>query len=347
MPKTRIALDVMGGDRAPDAILLGALEACSLQGRLRMSPERILLVGHEGVIRERLDDLCHRRGERPPGFGIRHASQVVGMGESPATALRTKPDSSISSMIAALKAGQAGAAVSMGNTGAVVAAATLGLGTLAGVKRPGIAVTIDLTGHPLTILDMGANAAPKAEHLYQYGVMGSVYMRDCLGKTTPRVGLLNIGEEEGKGTDLYKEAFALLKSSNLQFVGNLEGNDLFLDKADIVVVDGFTGNVVLKLMEGFATFMLRTAITELARKGFQGAAEALSPVRRSVEYSEYGGALLLGVSGVVVIGHGKSDENAVANALDLGARALDANVNEDIVQGLEKAAREATVRSPE
>ena len=335
MLQTRIALDVMGGDHAPDAILRGALAACSPLGKLRMAPERILLVGDERTIRAKLAELG-----AGPGFAIRHASQVIGMGESPATGLRSKPDSSIASMTAALKEKQAGAAVSMGNTGAVVAAATLGLGTLPGVRRPGIAVTIELTGHPLTIVDMGANAAPKPEHLFQYGIMGSIYMRDCLGKEKPRVGLLNIGEEEGKGTDLYKEAFVLLKSSGLAFVGNLEGNDLFLDKADVVVVDGFTGNVVLKLMEGFAAFMLGSAIRELTKKGIRGATEALAPVRRSVEYSEYGGALLLGVSGVVIIGHGRSDENAVANAIGLSARALDTNVNEDIVEGLTRAAGE-------
>jgi glycerol-3-phosphate acyltransferase PlsX len=334
MLQKRIALDVMGGDRAPDAILRGALAACSPLGKQRMAPERILLVGDEKAMRTRLAAIG-----KDPGFGIRHASQVIGMGESASSALRSKPDSSIGSMIAALKAGEAGAAVSMGNTGAVVATATLGLGTLPGVKRPGIAVTIDLTGHPLTILDMGANTAPKPEHLYQYGVMGSVYMRDCLGKAEPRVGLLNIGEEEGKGTDLYKEAYPLLKASALTFAGNLEGNDLFLDKADVVVVDGFTGNVVLKLMEGFAAFMLSTAMTELSRRGIQGAAEALAPVRRSVDYSEYGGAPLLGVSGIVIIGHGRSDENAVANAIGLAARALDSDVNGHIVHGLEKAAQ--------
>lgn len=337
MLQTRIALDVMGGDRAPDAVLRGALVACSPLGKLRMAPERILLVGDEKVIHERLTELG---GD--PGFGIRHASQVIGMGESPATALRSKPDSSIMSMIAAVQKGQAGAAVGMGNTGAVVGAATLVLGTLQGVKRPGIAVTLDLTGHPLTIIDMGANVAPKPEHLYQNGMMGSVYMRNCLGKAVPRVGLLNIGEEEGKGTDLQKEAFQLLKASPLAFVGNLEGNDLFHDKADVVVVDGFTGNVVLKLMEGFAGFMLGAAMKELARQGINGAAEALSPVRRSVDYAEYGGALLLGVSGVVIIGHGRSDENAVANAIGLAARALDSNVNEHIVRGLAQAQERAT-----
>lgn len=332
---TRIALDVMGGDHAPDVILRGALAACSPLGKHRIPPERILLVGDESTIRSKLAAM-----NAGPGFAIRHASQVVGMGESPATALRSKPDSSISSMTAALKEKQAGAAVSMGNTGAVVAAATLGLGTLPGVKRAGIAATLELTGSPLTILDLGANVAAKPEHLFQYGVMGSIYMRDCLGKERPRVGLLNIGEEEGKGTDLYKEAFRDLKASSLAFVGNLEGNDLFLDKADIVVCDGFTGNVVLKLMEGFAAFMLGSAIRELTKKGIAGATEALAPVRRSVEYSEYGGALLLGVSGVIVIGHGRSDERAVANAIGLAARALDANVNEDIVEGLTRATGE-------
>lgn len=335
MLQTRIALDIMGGDRAPDAILRGALSACDPLGKLRMAPERLLLVGDETLIRGRLS-----QWGGDPGFAIRHASQVVGMGESPAAALRGKPDSSIASMLAAVKSGQAGAAVSMGNTGAVVAAATLGLGTLPGVKRPGIAVTLDLTGHPLTILDMGANIAPKPEHLLQYGVMGSIYMHDCLGKRAPRVGLLNIGEEESKGTDLLKAAFVLLKGSQLNFVGNIEGNDVFQDKADVVVTDGFTGNVMLKLMEEYATFLLRLAMTELAKKGIQGAPEALAPVRRSVDYSEYGGALLLGVSGVVIIGHGRSDEHAVANALGLAARALDANVNEDIVTGLEKASRQ-------
>ena len=332
MQATRIALDVMGGDRAPDAILRGAVAACSPLGKLRIAPERLLLVGDEQLIRTRLSELGSDLA-----FAVRHASQVVGMGESPATALRAKPDSSIASMILALKAGEAGAAVSMGNTGAVVGAATLMLGTLPGVRRPGIAVTLDLTGHPLTIIDMGANIAPKPEHLLQYAVMGSVYMRDCLGKSSPRVGLLNIGEEESKGTDLLKAAHESLRSAPVHFVGNLEGNDLFRDKADVVVTDGFTGNVVLKLMEEFASFLLRQSVKELEAQGIRGAGEALSNVRSSVDYSEYGGALLLGVSGVVVIGHGRSDENAVANAVGLAARALDAHVNEDIVAGLQRA----------
>jgi glycerol-3-phosphate acyltransferase PlsX len=339
MKTTRIALDVMGGDRAPDAILRGALAACSPEGRVRLATERLVLVGDEPLIRKGLADLG---GD--PGFAVHHASQVITMGESPATALRAKPDSSISQMIALTRAGEAGAAVSMGNTGAVVGGATLGLGTLAGVKRPGIAVTLDLTGHPLTILDMGANIAPKPEHLYQYGVMGSVYMRDCIGKPEPRVALLNIGEEESKGTDLLKAAFGLLKSSSLDFVGNVEGNDLFQNKAEVVVTDGFTGNVVLKLMEEMAAFMLRLSLTELAAQGIRGAPEALARVKKSIDYAEYGGALLLGVAGIVIIGHGRSDENAVANAVGLAARALDAGVNDHIVRGLENTAGEEALR---
>jgi glycerol-3-phosphate acyltransferase PlsX len=339
MHTQRIALDIMGGDRAPEAILRGALAACSPRGKVSILPERLLLVGDEPMIQTRLKELGGN-----PGFAIRHASEVIGMGESPAQALRAKPDSSIAGMIAATREGTAGAAVSMGNTGAVVGAATLGLGTLPGVKRPGIAVTIDLTGHPLTILDMGANIAPKPEHLYQYGVMGSVYTRDCLGKPEPRVGLLNIGEEESKGTDLLKSAFQLLQGSSLRFVGNLEGNDIFQNKAEVVVTDGFTGNIVLKLMEEMASFMLRLSLTELAAQGIHGAPEALARVKKSIDYAEYGGALLLGVAGVVIIGHGRSDENAVANAIGLAARALDANVNEHIVRGLESATSEGAAR---
>lgn len=331
MKAARIALDVMGGDRAPDAILLGALAAVAKDGRWKMPVERILLVGDEGVIRARLKELG---GD--PGFAVQHASQVVGMGESPEVALRQKRDSSIAVMIGATKAGAAGAAVSMGNTGAVVGAATLGLGMLNGVLRPGIAVTVEMTGQPLTFLDMGALVAPKPEHLYQFGVMGSVFSHDVLGQKSPRVGLLNIGEEEGKGTDLHKAAWTMLKESSLNFVGNLEGNDLFGDKAEVVVTDGFTGNVVLKLMEAFAAFMLQMTVGAVAKQGITVPPEALARVKKRIDYSEYGGALLLGVNGIVIIGHGRSDATAVANALSLGARALDADVNAHIVAGLSK-----------
>jgi len=330
MHQSRIALDVMGGDDAPQAPVLGALRACSALGPLRIAPERILLVGDEARIRPLLDE----HGGNP-GFALRHASQVIEMGESPAQALRAKKDSSIGSSVLAVKTGEAGAVVSMGNTGACVGAATLLLGTLTGVRRPGIAVTLDLTGHPVTLLDMGANIAPKPDHLYQYGVMGAVYSGRCLGTREPRVGLLNIGEEEGKGTDLLKEAHRLLTEAELRFVGNLEGGDIFRDAADVIVTDGFTGNVILKLMEEFSGFMLKLVLKELKQHGAIWGDEALAKVRRSIDYAEYGGALLLGVPGTVVLGHGRSDAVAVANAIGLACRALDSSVNDHIVAGLE------------
>lgn len=341
MSSKRIALDVMGGDDAPRATLQGALLACSPARASRVDADRVLLVGDEVRIERGLADLAPAAGwdARPP-FAVQHASQTIGMEESPAVALRAKPDSSIARCIDAVRGGAAAAVVSMGNTGAVVGAATLGLKTLAGVKRAGIAVTLALTGQHLTILDMGANIAPKPEHLVQYGLMGSVYMRECLGVSRPRVGLLNIGEEPSKGTDLLKAAHKLFERSGLDFVGNVEGGDLFLGKADVVVTDGFTGNVVLKLLENFSAFMLGLVLSELRSHGVDWAPAALENLKRRIDYAEYGGALLLGVTGVVVIGHGRSDANAVANAISLAARDLDAGLNAHIVRGLEGASRE-------
>lgn len=329
MGGSMIALDIMGGDEAPSAPLQGALSACAPGGTTRIAPERLLLVGDQAMIQGGLD----QRGGNP-GFALLHASQVIEMGDSPAQALRAKPDSSIMKCVGAVKAGKAGAVVSMGNTGAVVGAATVGLGTLAGVRRPGIAVTLELTGDPVTIIDMGANISPKPAHLYQYGAMGSVYMRSCLGVRRPRIGLLNVGEEKGKGTDVQKEAYELFEASSFEFVGNVEGGDIFQNKCDVVVCDGFTGNVVLKLLEQFSAFFMGSILGELKRHGAAWGQDALQNLRRSIDYSTYGGALLLGVNGVVVIGHGRSDENAVANAVALACRAIDARVNEQIEAGL-------------
>ncbi|MBK8178862.1 MAG: phosphate acyltransferase PlsX [Planctomycetes bacterium] len=334
----RIALDVMGGDNAPLAVLQGALQAVAEDGPWKLPAGRVLLVGDQAVIHAFLD--AHGARER---FLVQHASEVIGMAESPATALRAKPDASINVCVKAVKSGAAGAIVSMGNTGAVVGASTLGLGTLAGVKRPGIAVTLKLTQHPITILDMGAHIAPKAQHLVQYGLMGAVYARDCLGIANPRVGLLNIGEEASKGTDLLKEAYPLLAASKFDFVGNVESSGLFKGVADVIVTDGFTGNVVLKLMEEFSGFILKLVLGELKAHSVQWGPEALGKIKKHIDYAEYGGALLLGVQGIVVKGHGRSDANAVSNALVQALRALDAGVNQHIVQGLAEAG--ATVES--
>ena len=329
MASPRIALDVMGGDHAPRATLEGALRACDPASERPLEPSRVVLVGDEAAIRAGLAELG---GD--PGFVVQHASQAIGMAEAPATALRAKPDSSIAVGVGLVKQGAAGAVVSMGNTGAVVGAATLVLGTLEGVKRPAIAVTLELSGHPVTLLDMGANIASKPQHLAQNALMGAVYQRDCLGTADPRVALLNIGTEPSKGTDLLKDAYPLLEAAPVRFVGNIEGTDIFRAAADVVVTDGFTGNVVLKLLESFAGFMMDLVLKELRAHEVQWAPEALQHINRKIDYAEYGGALLLGVRGIVLKGHGRSDAGAVANALVQAARALDARVNEHIVSGL-------------
>jgi len=322
-----IALDVMGGDDAPEATLRGALAACASEGALE--PQRLLLVGDEPRMRALLAEYG---GD--PGFQFQHASQVIEMGESPSQALRKKPDNSIARCIEAVHTGRASAVVGMGNTGACVGAATLGLGTIPGVRRPGIAVTLNLTGQPITILDMGANIAPKPDHLLQYGAMAAVYAQRCLGQERPRVGLLNVGEEKGKGTELLKESYVLFEGSGLDFVGNVEGGDIFRGVCDIVVTDGFTGNVILKLLEQFASFFLRKILSALGSGGTDLGAAELDGLQASIDYKSYGGALLLGVNGVVVIGHGRSDEKAVCNAIVQAMRAADARVPESIERGL-------------
>lgn len=327
-----VALDVFGGDAGHAVVLGGALRACDPEGSLRLDPSRILLVGDEKLIDASLAELG---GD--PGFGRLHASETIGMEEKPAAALRAKRDSTIVVGTKAVRSGEAGAFVSMGNTGAVVGAGTLSLGTLPGVRRPAIAVTQELVGRPITILDVGANVSPKASDLLAYAVMGSVLQSHVLDVQNPRIGLLNIGEEPSKGTELLQEAFGLLEASPLTFAGNIESGDIFGGEVDVVVADGFTGNICLKLMEGMAGFMIQLVMAELESHRVGWGAEALSKLRRRVDYSEYGGALLLGVEGVVVIGHGRSDENAVSNALGLATRALDRGVNRDIVAGMQEA----------
>ncbi len=322
----RVAVDVMGGDKAPAAVLSGAIEAVRSE---RIAAERVLLVGD----RERIEAGLRELGG-DPGFEVRPASQVVTMDESASVALRAKPDSSIMSGIGAVSAGEAAAFVSMGNTAAVVAASTVRLGTLPGVRRPGIAVTLELGSHPVTLLDMGANIAPKPEHLAQYGVMGSALLQNVLGIAEPRVALLNIGGESSKGTGLLKEAHGLLEASPLRFAGNVEANEIFEGHVDVVVTDGFTGNVVLKLLEGFAGFMMQLMLRELQSHGVAWGPDVLQQLRKKIDYAEYGGALLLGVAGIVVIGHGRSDAPAVANAIALAGRALDKEVNADIIRGV-------------
>ncbi len=331
----RIALDVMGGDHAPRQILEGAVRATDPTRDDGLHADRILLVGPKAQLTPILAE--HNAQDR---FAILDSVEVIGMHEEPGTALRAKPQATIPMCIEAVRSGEAAAAVSMGNTGAMVGAATIILRTLPGVRRPGIAITSNLTGKPMTLLDMGANAAPLGSDLVEYAIMGAALQEGVLGVKNPRVGLLNIGEEDKKGTRLTKEARELLNGSGLNFVGNVEPGGIFTDCAEVIVTDGFTGNVVLKLIEGFGSFLLDKLIKEGKRIGQPLSDEVLSKAMRSVDYSEYGGALLLGVNGVVVIGHGRSDSNAVLNALKVAAKDLDSNVNSRTVEALAEMAKE-------
>jgi len=329
MANDRIVIDVMGGDHAPDVVLDGVALACDPEGALYVDPSRLLLVGDESLTRKGLDSRnC------PATLAVQHAPEVIGMDEKPGVALRAKQGASIPLGIGCVREGKAGAFISMGNTGAVVGAATLGLGTLEGIRRPGIAITTHMTGRPVTVLDMGANVVPKPAHLLHYALMGSTLASDVDGIKNPRVGLLNIGEEATKGTDLLRAAHELLSESSLNFVGNVEAGEIFGKDVDVVVTDGFTGNVFLKTLEGLSSFMLTQVTQQLDAHQAGWGADVLADLRHHVDYSEYGGALLLGVKGVVIIGHGRSDARAVANAIRQAARALDVDVNAHIVRAL-------------
>lgn len=324
---SRVALDVMGGDHAPSVVLDG-VQALLAPGS-GFDPDRLLLVGDREVIESGL-------GERGlPDLAILASEGVVGMGEKPAVALRAKPKASIPMMMGAVREGAAGAAVSMGNTGAMVGAATMLLRTLPGVRRPAIAVTTAFTGRPVTIADMGANVEPRASDLLEYAVMATAYQRDVLGVPNPRVGLLNIGEEEEKGTALAKEARSLLDAGSCNFVGNVEPGDLFTDTVDVLVTDGFTGNILLKMIEAFGDFLIPKVVQAAASHGAEIPRQALSELSQQLSYSDYGGALLMGVRGIVLIGHGRSDARAVQSAVQAAASALDKGINDTITRALE------------
>jgi glycerol-3-phosphate acyltransferase PlsX len=259
------------------------------------------------------------------------------MDEAPAIALRHKRKSSLNVATGLVRHGIAHAHVSAGNTGAVVASAVTQLKSLEGVHRPGIAVVIEGEAGPFAVIDVGANIAPKPMHLLHYSVMGSALMRRAHGKENPKVALLNIGGEAGKGNDLAKEVQGLIAETNLNYVGNIEGQDVFLGVSDVIVTEGFVGNVVLKLSEGLATHLLHVAREELTRMGVDPelVRSSLGAIMRRTDYSEYGGALLLGVEGVVTICHGRSDRRAIRNAIRLSSEAIEKRINETIVQDIQ------------
>lgn len=311
-----IAVDAMGGDVAPRHVVDGALAAA------RHFDLGVLLVGPTDIVEAELA----RHGDIDRGrVRLIAATDVVAMKDAPAAALRRKPRASIAVAAEAVARGEAAALFSAGHTGATVVAAHNAFGMLPGVDRPALAVTIPTRRHPAILLDVGATVECRPHHLLQFAVMGSVYARVSLGLSSPRVGLLSIGEEETKGNELTREAHRLLKASSLGFIGNVEARDVYSGDADVIVCDGFTGNVALKISEGLVDTVEALLSEELSstfamRVGSLLIRRALRHFRRRVDYSEYGGAPLLGVAGVAIVGHGRSSALAVRNAIAMAYR---------------------------
>ena len=327
----RAAVDVMGGDKAPSAILKGCWEAAPLLSE----DDVILLVGDQSVIAEGLAS-SGLNEQRKRYYKIVHTTQVVEMDDPPVEAIRNKPDSSISVMCKLVSKGEADVVISAGNTGACVAAAQLRMRTLPGVSRPGIAVIIPTFYGPVVLCDVGANISPKPRHLMQYAMMASVYAAKVCGVENPRVGLLSIGEEDAKGTTVVKDARKLMRDEpQINFVGNVEGRDLFRGIVDVVVCDGFVGNIVLKFTEGLAEGLFQTIMSEL-QEFDPGLIDQFKPVMARIyhkhDWQEYGGAPLLGVGGYCLICHGRSDSRAIKNAIRVGKQLVTSGINSTIVE---------------
>ncbi len=327
----RAAVDVMGGDHAPAAILKGCWEAAPLLGE----GDKVLLVGDEGIIKEGLA-ASGLSPEKLKQFEIVHTTQVIEMDDSPVEAIRSKPDSSIAVMCKLAAKGQADVVISAGNTGACVAAAQLRMRTLKGVSRPGIAVILPTFHGPVVICDVGANVSPKPKHLQQYAIMASAYATAVVGLENPRVGLLSIGEEDAKGTAMVKAARSLMRDEpQINYIGNVEGRDLFKGVVDVVVCDGFVGNIVLKFTEGMAEGLFQTILAELsaiAPKLLDEFKPVMKKIYQKHDWQEYGGAPLLGVGGYCLICHGKSDSRAIKNAIRVGRQLCASGVNQKIVE---------------
>jgi glycerol-3-phosphate acyltransferase PlsX len=311
----KVVLDAMGSDHAPHAEIDGALAAARDLG------VRVILVGQPEVVEPELRR-CGWRGDGDRGVELVEAAEVIGMGEPVMTAVRRKKKSSLRIGTKLVTEGKADGFVSAGNTGAAMATAKMVIGMLPGVDRPALAALIPTkSAKPTLLLDVGANSECKPEHLAQFAIMGDAYSRAVLGTIGPVVGLMSIGEEEAKGNDLTKEAFPLLREmTSLNFMGNVEGRDVFSGAVDVIVTDGFTGNVMLKLSEGLTDAMLSMIKRELTasavtKAGAMLAKPAFRNIKKRLDYSEHGGAPLLGVRKIVVIGHGSSNARAIRNAI--------------------------------
>lgn len=327
----RIALDAMGGDHAPGPIVAGAAQAVAADPHLH-----VVLVGDRAQVEPHLPAEAQATGR----IELFHCTQAIAMEETPVLALRKKPDNSISRCWQLLAEGQVEAIVSAGNTGAMVAGGLRLRRFLKHVSRPGIAAVMPTQRGPCVLIDVGANVNPKPTHLFQYGLMGGIFARRILHKEQPTIGLMNVGAEEQKGHDLAKETHALFNDSHLreQFIGNIEGRDIHRGACDVIVCDGFVGNVVLKVCEGVFEFLMKVTAKEVvgcleAEK--TKAQHALQALLHRYDYHEHGGAPLLGIDGICIICHGSSGDRAIKNALGVAAHYARAKLNEMIVQELE------------
>ncbi len=333
----RLAVDVMGGDRGPGVVVAGAVAALEATPAI----EELILVGLESSIQSALAAV--RRG---PDSRIRivHASEVVSMDDGPSDVLRKKKDSSMVRAIDLAAAGDADAVLSCGNTGGLLAASMIKLRRLQGVDRPGIATVIPTPENEFVLLDAGANVESKPAHLLHYAIMGSVYSSEVLGYSRPRVGLLCNGTEESKGNELTREAYQLCRQADLHFIGNVEGHDLFAGRVDVVICDGFVGNITLKTAESLATGMFRLLKRELLaspvrRLGAWLARGAFRAVKGRMDPDMYGGAPLLGLNGVVFKSHASATPRAVQNGIRLATEAVQHHVNDLITQKVAEAAQ--------
>ena len=324
-----VAVDAMGGDHAPGLVVQGALDAVAELGI------NIILVGHRKRVAEAL-------GGRPAGSRIsfHHCEEVVGMEESPLKALRKKKDASIRVAFDLVKSGRADAVISAGNSGATLAAAVMTLGRMKGVDRPAIAGILPTEKGPVVLIDVGANVDCRPSHLFQFGVMADAFASSCLGINHPTVGLLSIGEEEGKGNEQVRLAHELFVKSDLNYVGNVEGRDILSGRIRIIVCDGFVGNVVLKLTEGTVAAMGQVIERELKGSFFGRTAlmlgrNAIYKFIRRLDYEEHGGAPLLGINGVGMICHGGSSAKAIKNAINIAVQYVNNRVLEKMTLQLE------------
>lgn len=334
---TRIAIDAMGGDDAPGVVV---------RGTYRVAQEHkdwvLILVGDESAVKAVLSS-C---GPALPNIAVVHAPETIGMDEHPVEALKAKRNAGLPMCVGMVHQGKADAVISAGNTGALVAAATLMLRNLPGVRRAGICTSLPSLKGRVAIMDVGANVQPKANHLAQYGIMAEIFYRNVLAAPDQavKVGLLSVGGEEGKGNALVRETHTLLTQSPVDFIGNIEGHEIFEGRAEVVVCDGLVGNIVLKTAEGLSDILLRMFV-EHATRAELTKDPRFKPTMKSfaegIDWREVGGAALLGVNGVVVISHGRSDERAIASGIRIAAGCAKTRINEKIVEALKKEEAQA------